>query len=130
MWWQRQVGSEVMEMMSGGSGPSLLHYGGGEHLEEDERKRGVFDARRGGTNCEDGEVRRCPWEEAGSVIWRTHTSRKSNVELGPRGGGQQRASRRRGRHLREQASSVTRRMYATLKGKSGGTHLYWPRVQS
>ena len=45
---------EVTEMTSSGSGSQfLLHRGGGEDSEGEGRKRGVFDARRGGTSDEE-----------------------------------------------------------------------------
>ena len=44
----------VTEMTSSGSGSQfLLRQGGGEHSEGKWRKRGVFDARRGGTSDEE-----------------------------------------------------------------------------
>jgi hypothetical protein len=89
-------------MTSGGSGPSLLHCGGGEHLEEDGRKRGVSDAQRGCTkDCEDEGSPKVPV----GGDWFCHMAyaymEKGDVELCLREGGQERASRRRVRHLRE-----------------------------
>ena len=56
-------------MTSSGSGSQfLLRRGGGEDSEGDERKRGVLDARRGGTSDEDR--RRYPRVGPGSVVWR------------------------------------------------------------
>jgi hypothetical protein len=61
--------------------------------------------------------REVPWEEADSVTWRMHTRRKCvgahTPELGPRGGGQQRAFR----HRRCERRPVLLTAYVnTLKG--------------
>ena len=102
----------VTEMTSSGSGSQfLLRQGGGEHSEGKWRKRGVFDARRGGTSDEERrEVPACSGRFC-YVAYCLRTCRKGVKKHTPvrvlHHGSDLHASRRRGR-----PDSVTLRLYA------------------
>ena len=101
----------VTEMTSSGSGSRyLLRQGGGEDSGGEGRKRGVFDARRGGTSDEERRVPACSgWFCHEAYCMRT--CRKGIVKHTPirdlHHGSNLHASRRHGR-----PDSVMPRMYA------------------